>query len=72
MSVKYDAVRTEMADRKVEVALTWAEINLLQAAIRVAQATGDMAEHYIDLRSIDTALAVATVDLFAEALRKAA
>jgi len=72
MTVKYDAVRTEMATRTTDISLTWEEINLMHAAIRVAMATGDMAEHYVALRSIDTALSIATVDFFAETLRKAA
>jgi hypothetical protein len=72
MSVREDAVRMDMAQREVNVSLTWEQINLLEAAIRVAQSTGDMAEHYAALRTIDTTLAVATVDLFAEAIRRSA
>ena len=72
MSVREDAIRTDMAQREVNVSLTWEQINLLEAAIRVAQSTGDMAEHYADLRTIDTTLAVASVDLFAEAIGRSA
>jgi len=70
--VKQAAVMESMQDEKVTVTLTWAEINLLEAAIRVAKASGDLAAYYRELRSIETALSVATADLFVKAADKAA